>query len=512
MQRDFETYAGEIRRGLAEDRREAETFSAAVGGSVETETPEWSQPQPFEEIHLPEFPVDCLPGPIARFVEALSETTQTPLEMGGILALGVLATAFQGRYTVQLTPDWWEPLCLYGVAVAPPGERKSAVISALMRPVYQYEADRQKEETPEIAKNRTAKKILEGQLQAAESAAIKDGGKRDEALEIASVLAGFEELHPYRLLADDTTPEKLADLLDQHRGSLTITSSEGGVFDSMAGRYDRNLNIDIYLKAHAGDYISTDRIGRKGNNVSDPRLTMILTVQPDVIAGIMSNRAFRGRGLCGRFLYAMCRSKVGRRSVTSEPIAGAVKKDYTDYIRRILSDSGTGIVFLSREAFMLFQDFRAENERMLGEYWQDRGMCDWAGKLEGATARIAALIHCGSVDGDPVVETISQNTMSRAIMIASFLQAHAEAAYQTMGADAEIESAKFIVNKLRGWESITRSELTRLCRGKFKRAREMDPAITLLEEMNYIRPVREPIGYNSRNQLSYEINPLLYGK
>ena len=99
-------------------------------------------------------------------------------------------------------------------------------------------------------------------------------------------------------------------------GCITVASAEGGVFDSIAGRYDRAANFDIYLKGHAGDTISVDRIGRKSNYIAKPRLTMILTIQPSVLYGLMDNATFRGRGLCGRFLYAMCKSKVGRREVS----------------------------------------------------------------------------------------------------------------------------------------------------------------------------------------------------
>ena len=79
----------------------------------------WEKPIPFDEIQTPDFPVEALPGPLGAFVECLAESTQTPEEMGGTLSLGVLATAFQRRYEVEVTRDWREPLCLYSSAVAP---------------------------------------------------------------------------------------------------------------------------------------------------------------------------------------------------------------------------------------------------------------------------------------------------------------------------------------------------------------------------------------------------------
>ena len=146
------------------DRQSFESLidSGAFGPSdpFVPENQEWEIPIPFNEINTPPFQVEALPWPLAAFVECLSESTQTPEEMAGILSLGVLATAFQSKFTVEITPDWKEPLCLYCVAVAPPGERKSAVISALTKPIYEYEAEQRELEAVEIAQSQTEKALL----------------------------------------------------------------------------------------------------------------------------------------------------------------------------------------------------------------------------------------------------------------------------------------------------------------------------------------------------------------
>src|SRR5699024_2619429 len=126
----------------------------------------------------------------------------------------------------------------------------------------------------------------------------------------------------------DVTPERLIDLMDRQGGYMTVCSAEGGLFDSLSGRYDKTANFDIYLKGHAGDAIVVDRIGRKANSIPNPRLTMLLTIQPEVLSGLMNNTTFRGRGLCGRFLYAMCKSKVGHREISPPPIPAHVREEY----------------------------------------------------------------------------------------------------------------------------------------------------------------------------------------
>lgn len=502
MQSDFEQYADEIRRGLEAD-----------SGHYVHSVPEWDKPIPFSNPNTPDFPVESLPGAVGAFVEQLAESTQTPEEMGGILSLGILSTAFQSRYEVEITPDWREPLCLYPVAVAPPGERKSAVISALSGPVYEYEAEQREFEAAEIAQNQTERVLLEKALQAAQNGAAKGKGnfeaKRQEALDLSAQLANFKELHPFRLMVDDTTPEKLVDMMEMQGGSITVASAEGGVFDSIAGRYDRAANLDIYLKGHAGDTISVDRIGRKSNYIAKPRLTMILTIQPSVLHGLMDNATFRGRGLCGRFLYAMCKSKVGRREVSPAPMSGVTRSEYRQFVRRILADRGSGIVHLSDDANTIREDYQAYIEKKLGGEWEH--MRDWGGKLVGAMVRIAALLHLSSFSADVPV---SAETMAAATGIAEFLGAHAEAAYQAMGADESIEDAKYLWRRIEasGEAEISKRDLFRLVRSKFKKTEGMEAPLRVLAEYGYIRIEDvERDGAGRKASPKIKVNPLTYG-
>ena len=487
MREDFEPFADEIKRSLT-------PFAAFA---------------PFEDERRPLFPTEKLPGPLTAMVECLAESTQTPEEMAGLLSLAVLASLYQSRFEVEITPDWKEPLCLYCAAVAPPGERKSAVITALTKPIYEFEAEQRELDAEEIERNRTERAILEGELQAAKQAAIKEPSRKQLALDLSAKLADFKDLHERRYLVDDTTPEKLVEMMERQGGSLTVCSAEGGIFDVMQGRYDRTANFDVYLKAHAGDPVIVDRIGRRSNWIQSPRLTVMLTIQPEVLIGLMSNSTFRGRGLCGRFLFAMCNSKVGARKVSPPPIPPEIKECYRAFVRRALAGQSTGVIRLSDEADALRQSYQEYVEGLLGDRWE--GMRDWGGKLVGAMVRIAALMHCAVEVGDPTQTKITGETMMAAVDVAEFLGAHAERAYQIMGADKGTENAKFILRRMAGMSSFSRSELLRRCRGHFVKASEMDPAICVLVERGYMREIERSIGYNGRVATEYELNPLYLG-
>lgn len=428
--------------------------------------------------------------------------------MAGILSLGVLAMAVQGRYTLQVRPDWWEPLCLYTVAVAPPGERKSAVLSALTKPATEYEAVRRGREAADVARSKARVAALEKAHQAAESRFASGKCSLEDVLNAAAEAeqALSEVVHPYRLVVDDSTPEKLVDLLEQQGGCMAVVSAEGGIFDAMAGRYDRGINIDVYLKSHAGDSLTVDRVGRPPNHIEAPRLTMLLTVQPDVISGIMGNTAFRGRGLCARYLYAMCRSNVGRREIDPPPIPQEVKRAYRDCILHLLEDTDRGTITLDPDADELRKEYQSYVEGKLGSDWEY--MRDWAGKLTGGVLRIAALLHIAD-SLTPSQEPIGPDTVARAISIGGVLAAHAQAAYSTMGGNQEQEDARYLWKRIQahGGKTISKTELIKLTRGHFQRAEDMEPAITTLEDMGYIRRIREAQGRGRPKEI-IEVNPL----
>jgi hypothetical protein len=109
-----------------------------------------------------------------------------------------------------------------------------------------------------------------------------------------------------RLLVDDVTTEKLAALMADNNGRIGVLSAEGGIFQTIAGRYkDKGTeSLDLYLKGHSGDDMPIDRIGRPTKHLHAPALTMAVAVQPDVLAGLAAHPSFRGLGLLARFDYA----------------------------------------------------------------------------------------------------------------------------------------------------------------------------------------------------------------
>ena len=393
---------------------------------------EWEQPISFDEFILPEFPTEALPEPIRHYVIALAESTQTPVDMAAASSLAVLSVCLQGKFRIKAKDDWSEPLNTFVLNIMEPSERKSAVENAMIKPINMYESEQNSAKAVDIEKSKTRKQILEQRQKSLISQAVKGKVDMSEVDKVSEELANFKEEKPLKLYVDDITTEKLTSVLADNDGGATILSTEGGIFDTLAGIYTKNVNIDVIFKGYSGDSIRVDRIGRQSESVMTPALTMLLMAQPSVLSGLMGNGTFRGRGLTARFLYCIPVSKVGSRRYRSASVPFEIYSNYEKCIRNLLEDEyekEPEMITLSAEADVLIETFAEELEPLLKTEFAD--ISDWAGKLVGNVLRIAGLLCRASVfrchdfwaDIDALV--VSKEIMQNAICIGRYFIEHA---------------------------------------------------------------------------------------
>jgi hypothetical protein len=486
-------------------------------GDIQNEP--WEMPVPFDSpFILPNFPLYCFPDWVAEFIEAVAEDTQTPEDMGAVIALGVLSIPCNKIYKVQGKPGWEEPTNLFCTVIAKPGERKSAIMAHVTRPVYEYESIMNDFLRDEVSQNQTERKILEKEVEKLREKAAKDGTmeSKTKAIEKAVELSRFEDKKELRLSADDVSPEKLAGLLTEQNGRMAIISAEGGIFDIMNGRYSQqNMNLDVFLKGHAGDPLRVDRVGRSNEYIQEPALTLVIAIQPEVLAGIMQNNSFRGRGLTARFLFSMPSSKVGARNIESNPIPEHIKNSYSKFFRSMFDakiPDKPYLLKLSAGAYKLSVDFA---KRLEPRFKNDLEMiADWASKLHGAILRIAGILHAAEhAHQKPREYEISERTFLNSITIGEYFIEHAKAAFALMGADFNIEGCKYVLRWLEKEkrENVKKRDILRSNRGRFKAVAEIEPVLKMLCEYGYLREY-EPYkdGAGKKPDKIYFVNPLIY--
>jgi len=164
-----------------------------------------------------------------------------------------------------------------------------------------------------------------------------------------------------------------------------------------------------------------------------------------------SKPSFRGRGLIGRFLYSFPESLLGRRRVSVPSVPIAVSARYEKLVRRLATlpvpVEQSWLLRFDRDAADLFIDWQQEIESALGDYGSMRELRDWGGKLAGATARLAAILHLIEVDqSEPWDVCISRSVLDRAIQLAKWSIPHARAVILGLmgGNNTRIEDADYV--------------------------------------------------------------------
>lgn len=487
----------------------------------EYNNPAWDEIIPLDDVNLPAFPIDALPDALKDYVVDVAESTQTPIDMAGVASLAIMSIAMQPRYKVVGKSDWEEQLSLYCMIVAEPSDRKSAVFNQIIKVIQSFEADYNERHSIDVLKSQEEHSSLEKRYKKASKDYENGKITKDEYDEAFSKYSSHKVIKPISLTLDDVTSESLTNEIESQDGCIALVSSEGGIFDILSGSYTNFPNIDIFLKGYSGDFIKVSRIGRPSLYVKNPRLTILLTVQPKVLENVVNNGTFTGRGLSARFLYSVPKSLVGSRRFETKPIDFDNKKRFSDLIHEILNEPRTITKFisLSDDAYLLLKDYYESFESRLITDLKEIG--GWAGKLVGNILRISALItRARNVRYDAFLYTpstddsaewmVQKEDMENAIRLGDYFLEHARYAFNFMDDSTIKKQALNFLEKLKA-SKVNEISFRDACRTtKFMNKKDKATAvITLLVDNGYLREKQGTSKAHNRGTI-YEVNPAIY--
>ena len=469
----------------------------------------WELPEPFEKpIELQCFPVSVLPETLADYLREVARTVQVYPEMCALPLLSTLALCVQGKAVIQFPyNDHTEPLNLYTVTVAAPGQRKSSCYHSFFQPIEAYVRRYNAEHAEEIKQNQAERASLK------ERKAREIKQKNPDFEKIADLihqLEVMETLNELKMNVTDVTPEALAWELYQQHEHIGILDDEGSVFDVLGGMYSNGAsNIGIFLKAYDGASYSISRRTKEDINLENPLLAIGLMTQPDHFNDIMQNKQFRGRGLIHRFLFSFPPSKAGEQSLESGEIDRAVKAQYFQLIDRLLRmpypepGEGTPIIMTDSAAAHVLKNYHDSLQVKIREGGLFENLPEWASKHFARCMRIAAILHlCEHGTAD----LIDEDTAMAAINISMWAENHALKALQgEMTESQEVKDAKYILSRCREQHitELSKRELLRLCR-RFKTNEDIENPLELLEDMRIVR--RETIQAAAKGRPSERVN------
>ncbi len=467
----------------------------------------WDEPVPLAPPAPLSLDATKLRG-IGAMSQAVSDSLQVPVDLPAWLGMAVASTAIGGRRAVSPKPDWIEPVTLYTMPVAAPGEMKSPALSLMAKPVYEEQKARRESDKGEVARDAQDRRIAESVVSEAESKVIKAKSADDrkkQRLELDAARDEFEALGPPKvytqLIADDTTPEAATDVIAQQGERLAVLSTESSFLGNIGGRYSKNANPEIVLKAWSHEPHAVNRKSGQPILLERPNLSLGLAVQPGFLTGMGdTGDVFEARGLMARFIFAMPESRVGDRVYDTAPVPGDIRNSYTSSILRMMQavwdDSEYRVMHLDLKAQELFRSFWEALEPRHKAHGDLAAVEGWAKKLPGQVLRIAAVL---ALYESPETLTVSGEVMDDAISLVPYLICHARLVADLMSEErqSKLGPARAVLEWVRRTVQRGRfaaGDVEKAVRGQ-KWCTEMadvDAALDLLERSGWVRRIAPP--------------------
>ncbi len=477
--------------------------------------PRWFMGNNFQTYLKPElFPKDLME--VVEHIASLAE-----LDTASVLlaTLGSIASAMCGRYIVQVDDGWEESGCLYSVMSAPPGLRKSTVMSNLGKPFDHLFEELNKEFEEQTAAHEEIKEYLallkKKLLNAYVNNHMKDYfesgiyfGKPKKAL--AELQKLVDELDRDVNLAKprfNTAPQifsstgskiSIGDNMSRQGEYTCIHEAEGGYFEGEVAF--KSGNPDLFLKAFnmEGYNYCSNRVGKV--TMRRPAMCITAFVQPDVLLKWYQNTKLRGRGLPQRFLVLFAHKSVSRTQIMAFPtppkaetmltynskISEMLKRNFTqDKNREIRS------VTMTPEAYEDVKNYETYIKQLI-----DSGMYlymqSFLAKAHGAAVRLALCVHAWN---NPFPENcpITGEEMLAAISLMNIILEHANIAFSP-----EYDQTSAEANEILNWiyrcdwterRGFTDVEVRTAISGLNKK--QCHTALDLLEQHDYIRQYLE---------------------
>ena len=422
-----------------------------------------------------EFPISVLPLTVRQFVREASASVGCPVDYVGLSTLAAVSAAIGDTRRIVIKKDWTEGAAIFGMIVGGPASKKTPAMNLALRPVRERqmalktEYERQKEEHKAAFAN------------------YKDALKEDpSAREPDKPTLG-------RTYADDTTVERLADILNENRRGLLIIKDELSGWLGAMNQYKqggKGADRQFWLSVHTNQPVAVDR---KSTDepiiVAHPWVSVIGGIQPEVLPDFGKDR---GDGLIDRFIPVYPKPQVGRW--TDDEISDHVREEYKATLGSLYQlrhandaeDPFPSRVPMTSEAKALFVgEYNRLHDELEAPGFPQRLRPAW-GKLEAYFARFALILAMTRVaelsnQGQAgVAESVTRADMAGAAQLLAYFKNHVRRVYTGLYGDSPSDRLAadlrdFLIDQGGSWEGIA-SELRRDLPSEHKPERPEDLA------------------------------------
>jgi hypothetical protein len=304
-----------------------------------------------------------------------------------------------------------------------------------------------------------------------------------------------------QLIADDTTPEAATDVIAEQGERLAVLSTESSFLGNVGGRYSKNANPEIVLKAWSQEPHAVNRKSGRPLLLERPNLSLGLAVQPGFLTGMgETGDVFEARGLMARFIFSMPVSRVGDRVYDTDPIPPQTSQAWGARVKTMMAaiwdndePQEMQLDHKAKESFRSFWEALEPRHKSHGDLAAIEG---WAKKLPGQVLRIAAVL---TLFEDPQALIVPGEVMDDAVSLVPYLIAHARLVSDLMSAErqSKLGPARSVLDWLRRKEvegRFSAGEVEKGVRGQAwcTEMADVDDALDVLVRAGWVRQIDPP--------------------
>lgn len=386
------------------------------------------------------FPVDALPHDVRRYLERAAVAIGCDAAMLAVPMLAVLAGLIGNRRAIRLKDGWDEPCVVWTAIIARPSSQKSPALDAVLQPLgplerqihAQYTADLEHHET-DVARYEQAR-----------AAWLRAKSASEPPVRPAEPVV-------QRVQVSDVTVEALATLLAGNPGGLLLARDElsGWARSFDAYRGGKGGDVAHWLAMHGARPLRMDRKGSGSLFVPRAAVSITGTLQPLVARDVLA-REHTEDGLLSRFLLAM--PPVRRKRWTDASLSNSeverIAQLYANLHALEPMDNGAPCVLRldaeARAAWVAFYNEHAETQERAGDDAEAAAL----GKLEGAAARLALVVHVVRAmqgEGSAQPDLVDGVSMACGIRLARWFTLEARRVYAEMSVGPEERAQRDLI-------------------------------------------------------------------
>ena len=369
----------------------------------------------IQQLRMPdfkrlEFPVETLPMSLQRAIREVTRFVQCAPESALASVVSTLALSVGKQVKVIERNGLEHKLNTVFIVIADSGERKSACYRICVKPIIEIQKEEIKRWNEGKRKNKAQKEIIEKAIakrsKEASNILADSVDTLQDSLTAATEIAKLESQIPNigpepQFYVDDITEEQFIMELAEHDEQLGMFSPDArNISRNIRGRYNdkKQSNEGSLLKLAEGEELMYHR--RTDNTkvkLRDPKVNLLLFIQPDEGAALALDPQLMTSGLFARAFVLATKKMIGRRFIEQDDddLIESELADYNELVRTLFTRYrlSQGAVYLkfTGKVRELWREWYNEVEERLGGKWAS--ITDLFNKIVSHTVKMAALFQ-----------------------------------------------------------------------------------------------------------------------